>query len=259
MKLQSQKTILILSLASAVVFAGFSADVPVSASLNALKSVTLAELPHQAATLVAAADEKNLPKTVEDVVKAAVGLNPAAVLAIVGAIASETPAAAATAAATAAALVPKFATLIAKTAAEAAPKEAAAIVTAVCQALPDQYKSVAIAVSEAVPAASREILAALAAAVPAQAVFINNSLAKNKGPAPSVAMTLSTPSPSFASLRSGGSPYGVIVPLLGTKTGGGGTGGTTNVIDPGTGGVVTTNSDYSTPNPTPASFGLPPG
>src|ERR1039458_2058316 len=77
-----------------------------SPALGVLSTATSAELPAKAAELVAQADAKTLKQTTIEVVKAAVGLNPAAAPAIVGSIAQASPAMAATAAATAVQLVP---------------------------------------------------------------------------------------------------------------------------------------------------------
>ena len=59
-----------------------ASETPASPTLSILKSVPLAELPGKAAALVAAANAKVQAQTTVDVVKAAVGLNPAAAPAI---------------------------------------------------------------------------------------------------------------------------------------------------------------------------------
>ena len=201
MKIKKQKVISLLSIGSLIVFnySATAADSTAISSLNALKSVPLAELPAKAASLVIAADEASQTKAVQEIVKAAVGLNPAAVLAIVGSIATESPASAATAAATAAALLPKQAAQIAQTAAAAAPKQVGKIVEAVCRVVPKDYKAVAIAVSSVVSGSTKEILAAVIAAVPDQSANLQLALASYKGQAPSVNMVLSKSTPRIAS------------------------------------------------------------
>ena len=92
-----------------------------------------------------------------NVVKGAVGINPAAAPAIVGAIARAVPDMASVAAGAAAAEQPKQASAIAKAAAAAAPSKAGKIVTAVCRAVPNEYRNIAVAVSQVVPASGKEI------------------------------------------------------------------------------------------------------
>ena len=139
---------------------------------------------------MAQADAKNLKETTIDVVKAAVGLNPAAAPAIVGSIAQAVPAMAATASATAVQLVPNQVLLIARAAAAAAPAKAGAIVESICRVLPAQYQKVAAAVAEVVPGAGKDILAGIAAAIPNLKSAINQALADYKGDVPSVSAVL---------------------------------------------------------------------
>jgi len=157
--------------------AAFAAETPASPSLSILKTAPLAELPGKAAELVAAANPKNQIQVTRDVVRSAIGLNPAAASAIVGSVAVGTPAMAAVAAATAAGLLPKQAAALAQAAAAAAPKQAGEIVEAVCRVVPDSYQAVALAVAEAVPNASRQILDGLAAALPNLKNALTNALA----------------------------------------------------------------------------------
>lgn len=131
-----------------------------------LVAATSAEMPAKAAFLVSQADARHLEQTTIAVVKAAVGLNPAAAPTIVGTIAKAEPSMAATAAATAVALVPHMAAAIARAAAVTAPKQAGAIVEAICRVAPATYPNVATAVSEVVPGAAKEIMAGIAAAIP---------------------------------------------------------------------------------------------
>jgi len=181
--------------------------------LGVLTTATSAELPAKAADLVAQADAKNLKQTTIDVVKAAVGLNPAAAPAIVGSIAQTSPTMAGTAAATAASLVPNQVVVIARAAAAAAPAKAGAIVEAICRALPATYQVVAGAVADVVPGAGKEILAAVATAIPELKTTISQTLASFGGNIPSVSMVLAqvaqTESSSGAvALSSGAIPTG---------------------------------------------------
>ena len=154
-----------------------SSETPASRTLSILKSVPLAELPGKAATLVSDAPGKKQAEIAVDVVRAAVGLNPAGAPAIVASISAGTPAVAPIVAATAAVLLPQQAAVLAKIAAASAPKMAGKIVEAVCKVVPDAYRAVAEAVAEAVPNASKEILAGVAAALPTLKDDINNALA----------------------------------------------------------------------------------
>jgi hypothetical protein len=158
--------------------------------LGVLTTATSAELPAKAADLVVQADVKNLKQTTIDVVKAAVGLNPAAAPAIVGSIAQGSPSMAGTAAVTAASLVPNQVVAIARAAAAAAPSKAGAIVEAICRALPATYQVVAGAVADVVPGAGKEILAAIGTAIPELKNTISQALASFGGNIPSVSMVL---------------------------------------------------------------------
>jgi hypothetical protein len=163
---------------------------PTNPFLPALHSVTAIELPQKAADLVKHADDKAIQQTTVDVVKAAVGLNPAAGGAIVASIAKSSPKMAAIAAGTAVRLVPDQAASIARAAAAAAPKEARNIVEAVCRAVPADYTKVAIAVAEVVPGASREILEGVAAAIPQLKDLVNQVLAAYNSKAPPMSTAL---------------------------------------------------------------------
>ena len=171
---------LAVGLVVSLVFCAQADSPPASPTLSILKSVPLAELPSKAAELVAAAKVKDQAKITADVVKAAIGLNPAAAAAIVGAIAARTPAVAAIAAATAARLLPKQAAALAQIAATAAPKLAGKIVEAVCKAVPRDFLAIAEAVAAVVPGAAREILLGVAAALPALRNAITDILAHYK-------------------------------------------------------------------------------
>ena len=176
-----------LMLAANVSVAENTGSAPFSAILT---TATSAELPAKAAELVTQADAKNLKQTTIEVVKAAVGLNPAAAPAIVGSIAAATPASAGIAAATAAALVPNQVNAIARAAAAAAPTKAGAIVEAICRVMPTAYQSVATTVAQVVPGAGKEILAGIAAAIPGLKNVISQTLASFDGQIPSVSAVL---------------------------------------------------------------------
>jgi len=165
-------------------------DAAASPILGVLTTATSAELPAKAAELVKSADTKNIKQTTIDVVKAAVGLNPAAAPAIVGSIAQASPAMAATAAATAVVLVPNQVAVIARAAAAAAPAKVGAIVEAMCRAFPAAYPNVATAVAQVVPGAEKEILAGIVAAIPELKDSINQTLASYNGNIPSVSTVL---------------------------------------------------------------------
>lgn len=187
---------IITSIAISVALLGacsaFGKDAPRAKSYNQLlTSVPAAELPAQAAELVTQANSRDRQATTIEVVKAAVGLNPAAAPAIVGAIARAVPVMAAIAAGAAAAEQPKQASAIAKAAAAAAPAKAGKIVTAVCRAVPNEYRNIAVAVSQVTPSAGNEIVRGVAAAVPNLKPPIERALAANGyGSVVSVAGTL---------------------------------------------------------------------
>ena len=155
-----------------------------------LASVPAAEMPAQAADLVLHAKNRDRAATTVDVVKAAVGINPAAAPAIVAAISKAVPNMASVAAGTAAAEQPKQAAAIAKAAAAAAPSNVRKIVTSVCRAVPSEYRNVAVAVSEVAPGAGKEILEGIAAAFPDMKPSIEQALAVYGGNVPSVADVL---------------------------------------------------------------------
>ncbi|HXI70582.1 MAG TPA: hypothetical protein VNN22_09545 [Verrucomicrobiae bacterium] len=226
---------------------------PAGPIMAVLSGATAVELPAKAAQLVSQADAKNLKPTTVAVVKAAVGLNPAAAAAIVGSIAQKTPEMAATAAATAVSLVPNQAVAIARAAAAAAPAQAGRIVESVCRVLPAAYQKVANAVAEVAPGAGKEILTAISAAIPALKAPIAQALAASKGNVPSVSAVLEQvaaavptatlptlaqsglPSPMVAGPPHPGNPY-VPIPVV------------HNNIDPGSGGDVPTGGrDYAAP------------
>lgn len=181
-----------LSLAFLTAFPSLAKD---SSKVNpfnkTLAAVPAAELPSKAANLVLQAKHRARPDVTVNVVKSAVGINPAGAPAIVGAIARAVPQMASVAAGAAASEQPKQASAIAKAAAAAAPDQAGKIVTAVCRAVPSEYQAIAVAVSQAVPGAGKEIFDAVASALPSLKQPIEKALASYGGNAASVADTLS--------------------------------------------------------------------
>ena len=172
-----------------------------------LSTVSPAELPAKSAELVSQAGSKNRLETTADVVKAAVGLNPAAAAAIVGTIAKSTPEMASVAAATAVALVPNQAISIAHAAAAAAPSEAGKIVEAVCRVVPNAFKAVANTVAGVAPGEGKAILAGISAAIPALQEPIGKALAASNVANPSVSDVLGQVSSiATASYASAGLP-----------------------------------------------------
>ena len=189
---------------------------PFFASLSA---ATAAELPAKAAGLVSQADTKNLKQTTIDVVKAAVGLNPAAASAIVESIAQSSPAMVVIAAATAVSLVPDQAATIARAAAVAVPTKAGQIVEAICRVVPGAYQKVATAVAEVVPGAGREILTAVSTAIPTLKDSINTVLASYSGNVPSVSSMLAQVTPVTPSIEvARTAPQATTVPQLSQPT-----------------------------------------
>src|ERR1017187_6952605 len=205
------KTLKMLSLVMAVALVGTvklqAGDTPAANPyFGKLSAVSPAELPAKSAELVSQADSKTRLQTTVDVVKAAVGLNPAAAAAIVGTIAQSTPEMASVAAATAVALVPNQAIAIAHAAAAAAPSEAGKIVEAVCRVVPNAYKAVADAVAGVAPGAGKAILAGISAAIPALQEPIGKVLASYNGGNPSVSDVLDQVSPIITTTGLNGIP-----------------------------------------------------
>jgi hypothetical protein len=244
------KTIVSIALSVAVLSAtnSFGKDASNSNPFNAtLAAVPAAELPAKAADLVVQAKSRERQATTINVVRSAVGINPAAAPAIVGAIARAVPDMAAVAAGAAAAEQPKQAGAIAKAAAAAAPSKAGKIVVAVCRAVPNEFRNIAVAVSEAVPGSGKEIVRAVAAALPELKPGIEQTLAGFGGNVASVSATLDqaatvSPAPTAATPPASvgalpppmargpavGPPY---IPLTGTPTNV--TTGTSGPVPPG--------------------------
>jgi hypothetical protein len=187
------KFIICILLTAALLVAGnsFATDAPkANPFTKVLTAVPAVELPAKAADLVSQAKTRARHAATVSVVKAALGINPAAAPAIVGAIARAVPEMAAIAAGTAAAEQPKQASVIAKAAAAAAPEQAGAIVEAVCRAVPNEYRNIATTVSQAVPGAGESIVKAVGSALPGQKPSIESMLAGYGGNVLSVAVTL---------------------------------------------------------------------
>ena len=245
---------ILLGAAFLVACNSFAKDAPKANPFDkVLTAVPAAELPSKAADLVSHAKTRDRQATTVNVVKAAVGINPAGAPAIVGAIARAVPGMASVAAGAAAIEQPKQASAIAKAAAAGAPSQAGAIVKAVCRAVPNDYRNIALAVSQAVPGASKEIVKAVESALPDLKPSIDTVLAGYGGNVGSVAMTLdqaaqvkpalqaasSTPTltaPASPSVLGGGMARGPAVgppyiPLSGTPTNV--TTGTSGEVPPG--------------------------
>jgi hypothetical protein len=163
---------------------------PANAFNEVLAAAPAAELPAKAADVILHARSRDRQATTVNVVKSAVGINPAASPAIVGAIARTVPDMAPVAAGTAAALQPKQAAAIAKAAAAAAPAKAGKIVTAVCRAVPNEYRNIAAAVAQVVPGAGNEIVKAVGDALPGLKPAIDSTLAGYGGNVVSVTDSL---------------------------------------------------------------------
>jgi hypothetical protein len=180
-----------LSVAFLVACPSFGKDASkVNPFKKTLAAVPAVELPAKATSLVLQTKPLARQSVTLDVVKAAVGINPAAAPAIAGAIARGVPELASVAAGAAASEQPKQAAAIAKAAAAAAPSKAGPIVLAVCQAVPSAYRDIAVAVSQVAPGSAREILNAVASALPNLKLPIEQALAGYAGNVPSVADTL---------------------------------------------------------------------
>ena len=221
--------------------------------LGTLSATVSAELQAKAADLVSKSDTKNRQQVTVAVVKAAVGLNPAAASAVVGTISQSSPDMASVAAATAVALVPGQAEAIARAAAAAAPKQSGDIVQAICRVLPAACEKVADAVAEVAPGAGKDILAGVVLAIPSLKAPVSLALQQGGGNAVSVPNILHAAlSASLASQPAGvvGSA-GLINPAGIIPTGGAPyvpPSGSPANLDPGSGGTVPTGGrGYASP------------
>jgi hypothetical protein len=240
-----------LSAAFLVSFNSYGKDAPKANPFNdVLTAAPAVELPAKAADLVLHAKSRDRQAVTVNVVKGAVGINPAAAPAIVGAIAQAVPDMAAVAAGTAAAEQPKQASAIAKAAAAAAPSKAGKIVAAVCRAVPNEYRNIAVAVSQVVPGAGKEIINAVASVLPDLKPGLEKVLAGYGGNVPSVAValdqaSLASSAPGGANpLAAGATPVAkavINIPYIPLTT-------TPTNVSPGTGGETPPGGrDYSKP------------
>lgn len=204
-----------LSVAFLVASMSFAKDSPkANPFTEVLAPIPSAEMPAKAADVVQHARNRERATTTADVVKAALGINPAAAPSVVGAIANAVPTMASVAAGVAAAEQPNQAAAIAKAAAAAAPTQARRIVLAVCRAVPNAYREIAVAVSQAVPTASKQILNAVATAIPDLKPYIEQALVGYAGSAPSVPSVLD----QAGRLAQANSVPGALSTLAGTPT-----------------------------------------
>jgi hypothetical protein len=132
-----------------------------------LAGSSVQELPIKAANIVATSSATERQLVTTEVVKAAIGMNPNAAVAIVSAVSSRNPAMAPAAAVAAATLQHKHIGLITKAAVAAAPSETGKIVAALLKEFPKDYQSIAIAAAENAPTSGREILVLVGDYVPA--------------------------------------------------------------------------------------------
>jgi hypothetical protein len=189
--------IILVSIGLAV--SSFAGEVPgIDQLTETLSRGPWAELPVRVVAVVCHANVKDRKETTIAAIKAALGLNPASVAAVVGAVARSVPGMAAVAAETAAAAQNKQAPEIALAAAAANHAAVADVVAGVCRAVPAQYESVAIAVAEAVPGSGKEILKAVETAEPDLKISIDQVLLQYTGYVPSVALVLAQAKPTTA-------------------------------------------------------------
>jgi hypothetical protein len=179
----TMKTSIISMISGVALITGFALSPVALASdstavTKALAGSTAVELPAKAASLVANASGVNKQNVTVAVVKAAVGVNPSAAIAIVSAVAHENPATAPFAAVTAVTLQHQRIDKLTKAAAAAAPSEAAKIVAALIKEFPKDYGVIAVAAAEGAPSAGRDILAVVADYVPALQPAIQAVIAK---------------------------------------------------------------------------------
>ena len=217
------KRILTLVMAASLGLAGslFGADPNLNALLQqALITVPPAEMPGKAAELVKGAKARERGTFMVNVVRVAVGLNPAGTPTIVSAIAKSVPDMASIAAGVAAELQPKQASDIARAAIAAAPGKVGKIVAAVCRAVPQDYKRVALAAAQIAPSAGKEILQALETAIPELKAGIEKAQAGSGNNAPSVVAVVGSLPPlhgsSVSRLGSDSFPASVAGPVLGS-------------------------------------------
>ena len=214
--------IVTLSIVGLSAFNSFARDASKSFR-KTLSSVPAAELPAKAAQIVKNAKPDAWEETTINVVKPAVGINPAAAPAIVGAIARAVVTMAPVAAGTAAGEQPKQACTIARAAAAAAPSQAGPIVLAVCKAAPDDFRCIAIAVSQAAPGSGKDILRAVAYARPELESEIEKALESSGASGPAVPTTLEKATSSLSQTGPSRPPTYILPgPSVGLSPGSGG-------------------------------------
>lgn len=152
-----------------------------------LSQVPAAELPIASAALIQQAKPRDRAGLTTNVVRCALGINPAATPFVVGALGRMAPETASVAALVASLEQPDQVGEIARAAVGAAPERAAEIVVAVCGVLPAEYKTVAVNAARVAPQVSRGILQAVGAVRPELKPFIDRELDFSGRPVPSVA------------------------------------------------------------------------
>jgi hypothetical protein len=218
-ELMKRITSILLSVAFLVGCNSFAKDAPKANPFSkVLAAIPAAELPAKAADLVSQAKPAQRSETTVNVVKAALGINPAAAPAIIGAIARAVPEMSSIAAGTAAGEQPRQAAAIAKAAAAAAPMQAGAIAEAVCRVVPREYRSIAVAVSQAAPDANKEIVNAVAAALPDFKPFVQKVVAGYGGNVVSVGGTLDQAAIVAQSRPAAETAFSPAMPRAGTPT-----------------------------------------
>ena len=135
-------------------------------------TISITEMPAQAAHQVADAKASQRADITKAVVVKAMAQKSVIAPALVGAIAKSSPEMAAVAAVTAVQQDSKQIGEITVAAVSAAPAQAGKIVAAICEKFPTKFNLVAMAAHQAAPQADKEILAAVSASVPAVKPFI---------------------------------------------------------------------------------------
>jgi hypothetical protein len=164
------------------------------AKVEALKKefagVRALELPGRAASTVAAASSADRAVLAEDVIRAALDVNPSAGPLLVGAIARSTPDVAAGSAVAAASLQSKQLSPITKSAVGGAPAQAEAIVNALTKARPASFATIGVAAVEVAPKSAEAILNGITAANPTLKALIAGIDSKGAKTARSVVTVL---------------------------------------------------------------------
>ncbi|HMJ89090.1 MAG TPA: hypothetical protein VK530_04705 [Candidatus Acidoferrum sp.] len=165
MKTNHLKTLCAVALIAAA--ASVSAnDAKIEALKKEFSTVRTLELPARAASTISAVSKADRAALVDDVVRAALGVNASGGSLLVGAIARSTPDVAADSAVTATSLQPKQLLPITKAAIGGAPGEAEAIVSALTKARPAAFATIGIAAVEVAPGSAEAILNGITEANP---------------------------------------------------------------------------------------------